>query len=278
MQTLYPYTVSVKQIIHIQQFYRNYLKRKLKSLQGDIVDNFNICVNQEDVQSLDSFLDIPSHLLFSFKETDGTHYGFDIRSIRSILKFDKENPYTRNALTPSVVERANEMLRLLKVLNLSVENEKVEEVNQELEIKRRVVKVFHDMDQLDQYTDPDWFLDMNTSKLIKFYKEAEDVWNYRLNLTSQVKKAIVPPDGIAFQHTVKSVSLIKDKVQLQKICLDFMEKLIHSAELRPDRVNGCIYILLGLVIVSRSAALALPSYYSMVMGDDSLTGDVDIMI
>ena len=264
-------------VLH-KYFYRDYLRRKLRGLQGEIVDNYKVCVNQEDVQSLDSFIDIPSHLLFSFKETDGTQYGFDIRTIRSILTFDKENPYTRTALSKSVIERANEMLRILKVLNLSVENEKVEEVNQEFEIKRRVVKVFHDMDQLDQYTDPDWFLDLNTVKLIKFYKEAEDVWNYRLNLTSQVKKAIVPPDGIAFRHTVKSVALIKDKVQLQKICLDFMEKLIHSAESRPDRVNGCIYILLGLVIVSRRAALALPSYYSMVMGDDALTGDADILI
>ena len=65
----------------------------------------------------------------------------------------------------------------------------------------------------------------------------------------------------------KFILTIKDRLRLQNICLDFIETLIHSAESRSDRVNGCIYVLLGLVIVNPRAAEALPAYYTMVTGD-----------
>jgi hypothetical protein len=170
------------------------------------------------------------------------------------------------------------MLRLLSLIGKDVSDEPVDVIDAGLQLKRRVVKVFHDMDQLDQYTNPEWFLNLSVLRLIKFYKEAEDVWNYRLNLTNEVKRSIVPPDGIAFKHSLKSVLIMKDKLQLQRVCLDFMEMLIHSTSNRGDRVNGCIYILLGLVQVSREAANALPQYYSMVTGDDSLATGTDILV
>ena len=275
---MYPYTFHTHSIQGIQKHFRLYLHRKLRRYQGESIDTLSLCINQEDVNSLDPLDKIPKQLVFTFKEKDNTHYGFDIRTIRTILKFDKENPYTRIPLSEDVIARANSMLRLLEVIGVDTSDEPSEPIGDEMEIKRRVVKVFHDMDQLDQYTDPDWFLNLSSRKLSEFYKEAEDVWNYRLNLSQEVKMAIVPPNGKVFEHSVKSVSAIKEKKEIQRICLDFMEKLIHSAENRADRVNGCIYILLGLVIVSRNAAIALPSYYSMVMGDDALTVDGDIMV
>lgn len=276
--SIHPYVGSIDKIIGIQSYYRKYLLDRLSKLQGNISSDLSICVNQEDVKSLDPLIDIPTHLLFSFQEEDGTHYGFDIRTIRSIITFDNENPYTRVALSTRIVDRANETLRLLSLLQKDTSDEPSEVIGEELGLKRRVVKIFHEMDQLDQYTDPDWFLSLSVSRLIKFYKEAEDVWNYRLNLTGDVKKAIVPHDGIAFRHSVKAVCLMKDKLLLQKICLDFIDTLIHSASNKADRVNGCIYVLLGLVQVNREAAKALPQYYSMVMGDDSLVTDTDILI
>ena len=277
-QGLYSFTPYLNSIILIQTTYRSYLLAKLHKLQGEASSDLSKCVNQEDVNSLDPLVDIPKNLLFTYQCDDLSHYGFDIRTIRTILQFDKLNPYTRIPLSEKVISRANTMLKLLHILGIDTTDEPSEQFSEELSIKRRVVKVFHDMDQLDQYTDPDWFLNLSVSKLISFYKEAEDVWNYRLNLTQEVKKAIVPPDGKVFNHTVKAVACLKSKKQLQQICLDFIEKLIYSAENRADRVNGCIYVLLGLVIVSRNAAQALPSYYSMVMGDDGLTMDGDIMV
>ena len=135
------------------------------------------------------------------------------------------------------------------------------------------------MDQLDQYTNPAWFLDLNMNSLYKFYKEAEDIWNYRLNLSKEIKNKIVPPDGHVFKVIPKNV--LKEYPTLSKLrnlCLDVMEKLIYSASDRSDRVNGCIYILLALVIVNKDAALAMPSYYTMVTGDIINANYIDIPI
>ena len=124
------------------------------------------------------------------------------------------------------------------------------------------------MDNLDQYTNPSWFLDLNHSSLIKFYKELEDIWNYRLNLDKETKKRIVPPNGMVF--TVEPKHVAKDYTnidKLQNLCLTIIEKLIYSAEDRSDRVNGCIYVLLAFVIVNKQAAESMPSYYTMVTGN-----------
>ena len=68
------------------------------------------------------------------------------------------------------------------------------------------------------------------------------------------------------------------KDSLRTLCLDVIERLIYSANDRSDRVNGCIYVLLALVIVNAEAALAMPSYYTMVTGDISNANYLDIPI
>ena len=121
------------------------------------------------------------------------------------------------------------------------------------------------MDELDQYTNPNWFLDLNLEKLKIFYKELEDIWNYRLNLTHNMKREIIPPDGILFLFTPKYVSKLKDILLVKKICLEVMKKLITKSNNRSNRVNGCMYILLALVIVNKEAAVSLPEYYNMIV-------------
>ena len=130
------------------------------------------------------------------------------------------------------------------------------------------------MDDLDQYTNVDWFLQLNPTQLGNFYKETEDIWNYRLNLSETAKRRIYPFNQKVFPLSVNLVKSKTDALELQHICLDFMEKLVTSAPKREDRVNGCMYTLLGLVIVSSTAAEALPSLYSMV----SIHGNSDEVV
>jgi hypothetical protein len=135
------------------------------------------------------------------------------------------------------------------------------------------------MDKLDQYTNPAWFLDLSNISLINFYKEAEDIWNYRLNLTKEIKNKIVPPNGKVFLVEPKNVAkyyTTRDK--LRNLCLDVIEKLIFSAQDRSDRVNGCIYVLLALVIVNPQAAESMPAYYTMVTGDVTNANYMEIPI
>lgn len=259
------YLNDVSSIIKLQSCFRNYLWRKLRKTQGPAGLQVNKCVNQEDILTFDSLSELPSHYIFSYRDGDTFIYGFDIRSVKEILKRGSENPYNRSKFSESVVNQAKEMTRLLSLLNISVTIVTEPVTDPYLRMKQRAVDIFHKMDSLDQYTNVEWFLQLNMRELGNYYKEAEDIWNYRLGLSDIIKRKIAPHvNGKVFPISISEVKSKTNIIDLQTICLDFMDTLISNAIKREDRVNGCIYALLGLVIVCREAAQALPSYYSMV--------------
>ena len=71
------------------------------------------------------------------------------------------------------------ILKLLHIRNINVEIEQEIETDPKLIMKRRTIKIFQMMDELDQYTNPSWFFDLSISKLKLFYKELEDIENKR---------------------------------------------------------------------------------------------------
>lgn len=262
--SLYGFISETSKILTIQKWYRNILWKRVKSLQGPAQYNPKCCVNEEDILTFDTISSIPSQYLFSFRDYDSFVYGFDIRSINEILKRDSKNPYNRSKFNQDIINNACQLIRLLTILGIDVSIQQEDITDPHLQMKQRVIDIFQKMDSLDQYTNPEWFLSLRNYELANYYKEAEDVWNYRLGLTDQTKRKIYPPTGKVFPISVSVVKHKTDVLELQNICLDFMEKLITSASKHDDKVNGCIYALLGLVIVSPGAAEALPSYYSMV--------------
>ena len=48
------------------------------------------------------------------------------------------------------------------------------------------------------YCHPEWFLHLTINYLKRLYRNLEDLWNYRLQLTNDVKSRICPPNGLAF--------------------------------------------------------------------------------
>jgi hypothetical protein len=262
--SLSEYVANTPNIQKIQGWYRSMLWKQVQRLHGPALNNYKCCVNEEDILTFDKIAYIPKKYLFSFRDADSFVYGFDIRTIKEILKRDSENPYNRRKLSETVVNNADKLMCLLEILgvDISIKQEPIEDPY--LQMKQKAVDIFQQMDSLDQYTNPEWFLALRNYELANYYKEAEDIWNYRLGLTDQTKCKIYPPTGNVFPIAVNVVKKKTDKLELQNICLDFMEKLITRSSKRDDRVNGCIYALLGLVIVSPEAAEALPSYYSMV--------------
>ena len=63
----------------------------------------------------------------------------------------------------------------------------------------------------------EWFLNLNLRRLKNLYKNLEDIWNYRLNLSYEVKSRISPPNGIAFNIPIVEVNSITNSLQLQKL-------------------------------------------------------------
>ena len=270
--TLLPYINHIGDIIKIQQQFKCSLDQKINKLKSSFSYKHSDFVNDSDFFTLEKLSTIDPKYIFSYRDSNGFIYGFDMRSINKLLTQSDKNPYTGRKIEADIITNAKSYLHLLDIKGYNLSSCKDEEndtfSNPKYTIKRRIIKVFQEMDNLDQYTNPSWFLDLNTSDLYKFYKEAEDIWNYRLNLSKEIKKQIVPPDGKVFSIEPKNImKYYPTKDKLRCLCLDVIEKLIYSADDRSDRVNGCIYVLLALVIVNPSAAQAMPAYYTMVTGD-----------
>ena len=67
----------------------------------------------------------------------------------------------------------------------------IQEQTQQQEINQRINNVFIEMDQLGNYTQACWFLNIETAaQLLHFVNQLYDIWNYRAQLNIQTKNRI----------------------------------------------------------------------------------------
>ena len=85
----------------------------------------------------------------------------------------------------------------------------------------------------------------------------EDIWNFRAQLTPDIKKKIVPDNNI-FKLSVNMVYHVFDKKKLRYIILNEIDKLVSSGETEADRNLGALWVLTALTIVSPDCASTLP--------------------
>ena len=121
----------------------------------------------------------------------------------------------------------------------------------------KIKDIFYRINMLDNYTDPEWFKNLNFMQLLTLYVKAEDIWNYRSNMSIESKKKIVK-NGIAFNIQPHMLKNVKNYMKLQNILLDEFMRLITEGIDRDERKLGAILILTALVEVSGDAANALP--------------------
>ena len=262
-----PYIKHNKSIIKIQRWTRLQFIKKIVRLRGPVEKNIRSSVNHCDFLTFESLEDIPYCYLYTYIDSDtNVNYFFDIRSIYNLLSSSKLNPYDRKPFSQKNINNARSLYKLLHLFNIleTKYNPVDEQLTLEQQLKNEVIDIFLLIDNLDQYTNPNWFLDLNLRQLKKFYIELEDIWNYRLSLTKEVKRKIVPPNGKVFEIKPITLNTFQSKPKVMKECIKVMKLLITSSEDKCDRINGAIYILFSLVLVSSCAANALPIYYNMV--------------
>ena len=230
-------------VLVIQKAFRNYIKNK--------------CVNDEDFLTFTKLTDIPNHLFFCYKD-DNHFYGFHISSIYEVIKNESINPYNRKTIPDNVVENIKKMYNKNNTEDFTSESSKINTF-------QRIINIFKKIDDLGYYTQVQWFNNLNIIQLKNYYAQAEDIWNYRAyELTKEVKKNIVAPDGICFNRLLK-IQLTKDIDSVRNICLDEIEKMITKGKDISDRKMGAMYVLSALVIVSYDAACSLPWLLDSVM-------------
>jgi len=275
---IYNYLHETKYASKIQTIYRGYLSRKYFNLIGPGLYKKHKCVNDSDFCTLEPLEEIPYYQFFSFKVNNMT-YGFDICSLYNfITKHQKSttirldmnipnNPYTRENLSISILQQIKEFIHISNILNMPI-NLKIEKDNQSLTLKelnnQLSFQLFQEINELGNYSDYEWFIQLTKPKLIIFIRELYDIWNYRAQIPSETKINICQPTGNPFfNFTFNFINQSSDD-QLKNRILEILKKLVYDGINDDFRTLGAYYILSALTLVNENAAIALPWLYESV--------------
>jgi hypothetical protein len=81
----------------IQKRFRGWIVRYSFILNGEIIKNRSLCVNDSDFVTLEPLDEIPRELFYSYKDAKNFYYGFNITSLIQMMKTKGKltNPYNR---------------------------------------------------------------------------------------------------------------------------------------------------------------------------------------
>jgi hypothetical protein len=136
-------------------------------------------------------------------------------------------------------------------------------ITPEQELRNRAVRIFQRINELGNYADFEWFMNLSMQQLKRFYVALEDIWNYRLQLTIHAKFNVIGTNDPFREIPMNVFMRVNQLFKLRNLMLDIIEAFITrgipAGKIGTDNyITGSIYVLTALVEVSRPAALALP--------------------
>ena len=255
--------------LQIQRIGRGYLQRKCNFYHGPAFIKRDLCVNETDFFTLDKLKDIPYNQFFSFKDSDGFIYGYDILSLYNLIDKNRKarNPYNRQELPIKMKRHMRSLRRISRVLNIPINIDIKEEEDVIPPAKRlemRIISSFQVIDSLGNYSDASWFNDMSRHDHIKFLRELVDIWEYRAQLSHHAKREICPPAGNPFTILNFNNLPLLTIDGLKKTSISIVEILVKNGINRDSQALGAYYVLAALTLVSDSARNSLPWLYQSV--------------
>jgi len=254
-------------ITKIQKIFRGNLVRKYKNLHGPAAINRKICNNTDDFVTLEPVEEINYHQFLSYKDSDGFVYGFNIISLHNLFLKSKnieniKNPYNRNLIPEYVTKSIKSIIRLSRILKIPINlhyEDDILNISIEKAIELRALTLFQNIDALGNYSNPQWFLSLNRNQLIKFIRELSDIWNYRAQLSNEIKRNICPPLGDPFrQLSIQYIYTEPNICNVKKVILEVLEKIVNSGINNDSKALGAYYVLGSLTLVSNDAATSIP--------------------
>lgn len=252
----------------IQKLYRGYLIRKLNNMKGPAFLNRK-CINESDFLMFENVKDICNSQFYSFKDIDGFTYGFNICSVYNLLFVENKNkkvknPYNRNEIPEKVYKDVLSIIRLSKMLgfdtSIEVKND-IDLLSFKKKVELKCADIFQKIDEMGNTTHYSWFYNLNKQGLLKFINELIDIWQYRLNLTPELKRDICPPLGRPFRNLRISTLFNENIDKIKNGLLNIINILITSSQQGQLRSLGAYYVLGSLTLVSHDAATSMPWLY-----------------
>jgi hypothetical protein len=178
------------------------------------------------------------------------------------------NPYNRNKIPSFVMIDLKMIVRTSKLLKIKINLEfetNIGVVTNKKTIELKALSLFQNIDELGNYSSPEWFLSLNRNQLIKFLRELSDIWNYRAQLSQEIKQKICPPVGDPFRgFNMSYITNEHDLLNVKKFILDILEKFVNDGIDRDSKTLGAYYVLAALTLVNDTAASSLPWLFQSV--------------
>ena len=251
---------NIDKLVLCQKLIKGFLVRNFNFYKGPSYLNRKLSVNDSDFYTCSSINSINPEYFFSYKDKDGFIYSYDIRSFSELLKNECCNPYTNMPISSEVILRFDKRMDQINNSCIVLEEYKDDvELTEDQKFDQKVLDIFQRINQLGHYSHSEWFTKLSSKRLKVWYKEAEDIFNYRTQLSESEKMKIIP-DNNAFKLRVSDVYKIPDvnKKKLQDIVLNEIDRFISLGNSKNDRYTGSLYMLTAFTMVSMDAAIALP--------------------
>jgi hypothetical protein len=270
---LYNYFYYTYYSIKIQKHIRKVLLKNYLYLHGPGFIDRKLCTNDVDFCTLDSLNVIPYYQFFSFMDEDGFIYGYDIKSLYNLYlknKITVENPFNKKIIDNSILTNIIKYIKYSKLLKFPINidyDDNISNLSDTRQLELNTIALFQTIDSYGNYTNASWFLNLNRYELIMFIRELIDIWNYRANLSHEIKREIIPILGSPFlyNHNVNSYNMHQHNLyQVRKYCLSVIDLFINRGINQESKSLGAYYILSALTLVSSEAAETLPWLYQAV--------------
>ena len=266
---IYNFLLLSNSVIIIQKYTLTYLRKTYNKLLGPAIFNRKLCKNDVDFFTLEDILKLPYRNFISLVMDDNV-WGFNILSLYNLFIKNTDNvlnPYTREKLGYDIFNRIKRVIKLSKMFNepVNVLLNNNNDITTQKKIELRCLEIFQYIDQLGNYTKSNWFMSLNKFEIIKFIRELIDIWEYRAQLTDEVKNEICHPHGKPFTQYINIKYPHNLGLQcLQKIALTIIEQFVKNGINRESNILGASFILCALTLVNEEAADSLPWLYQSV--------------
>jgi hypothetical protein len=258
-------------------------------LKGEAFKNKKLCVNESDFYTLDPLEDIPYDEFYSYKDSNNFVYGFNITSLITLFKQKGKiiNPYNREKVEFKVMNDIFTLYKLTKILFPHIFNEKTDEPTipitnnqthqnrvvtnnnqlhenidlhnrmqaiREKPINIRIQELFMEIDLLGNYTDSNWFINLEKREYIQYYRYLYDIWHYRGQMSHETKRRICRLHDPFINTSLSSLNLPTTTTEdCRAVCLYIMENMVYTGIDVEYQKLGALHVLSVLTIVSMDA-------------------------
>jgi hypothetical protein len=288
-------------IIKIQRVFRGHIVRYAMSLRGEGFKDRTKCVNDNDFYSLEPLKEIPGEYFFSFTCGKFT-YGCNIVSLLHLMKNTTaiKNPYNRDYIPTEIVQTIFKLYNLIKIIvgfpndvpSINPKSMAIKNINENQRVRTvphtnniyldrqtklltmrakpfitRVRELFMEIDQLGNYTQSEWFLNLERRDYIRLFRTLHDIWSYRGHLSREMKQKICIIDDPFHELNRERIYLSDVTVEfIREMCLKVFESMVYCGIDDEYRKIGTLHALSALTVVSSGARIALPWLYESLYG------------